>query len=114
MRAKQATFTFWVDKSLLKVPKMVNLASFWKTEDNGQKVLPDYSVLIGQKLVENAKIPKFKCDILGDFQTLCWCHSQTLLHEIEVKAFVTKHISNFPAHFYLLREVNENHLWSNG
>ena len=34
-------------------------------------MLPDSSVLIGQKLVENAKIQKFKCDILGDFQTLC-------------------------------------------
>ena len=33
-------------------------------------MLPDRSVLIGQKLVENAKIEKFKCDILGDFQTL--------------------------------------------
>ena len=26
--------------------------------------------LIGQKLLENAKIEKLKCDILGDFQTL--------------------------------------------
>ena len=25
---------------------------------------------MGQKLLENAKIEKFKCDILGDFQTL--------------------------------------------
>ena len=33
-------------------------------------MLPDRSVLIGHKLVENAKIEKFKCDILGDFQTL--------------------------------------------
>ena len=33
-------------------------------------MLPDRSVLIGQKLVENAKIQKFKCDILSDFQTL--------------------------------------------
>ena len=30
------------------------------------------SVLKGQKLVENAKLEKLKCDILGDFQTLCW------------------------------------------
>ena len=34
-------------------------------------MLPDRSVLIGQKLVENAQIQKFKCDILGDFQILC-------------------------------------------
>ena len=46
------------------------MASFWKTEACGQTVLPDRSVLIGQKLVENAKIQKFKCDILSDFQTM--------------------------------------------
>ena len=34
-------------------------------------MLPDRSVLIGQKLVENAKIQKFKCDILSNFQTMC-------------------------------------------
>ena len=32
------------------------MASFWKPEACGQTVLPDRSVLIGQKLVENAKI----------------------------------------------------------
>ena len=70
LRAKRATFTFLVDKSSFKMPKMVNLASFWKTEAFGQTVLPDRSVLIGQKLVENAKIEKFKWDILDDFQTM--------------------------------------------
>ena len=40
-------------------------------------MLPDRSVLIEQKLVENAKIPKFKCDILSNFQTLCrWCFAK--------------------------------------
>ena len=34
-------------------------------------MLPERSVLIGQKLVENAKIQKFKCDILSNFQTMC-------------------------------------------
>ena len=34
-------------------------------------MLPDRSLLIGQKLVENAKIEKLKCDNFGDFQTLC-------------------------------------------
>ena len=55
MRAKQAMFTFLVDKSSLKMPKVVNFASFGKTEACGQIVLPDWSILIGQKLVENAK-----------------------------------------------------------
>ena len=36
------------------------LASFWKSEACGQTVLPDRSVLIGQKLVENAKMPKIQ------------------------------------------------------
>ena len=35
-----------------------------------QTALPDRSILIGQKLAENAKIEKFKCDILSDLQTL--------------------------------------------
>ena len=30
LRAKRATFTFWVDKSSLEMPKMVNFSSFWK------------------------------------------------------------------------------------
>ena len=45
--------------------------SFGKPEACGQTVLPDRSILIGQKLVENAKIQKFKCDILSNFQTMC-------------------------------------------
>ena len=56
LRAKRATFTFWMDKSSLKMPKMLILASFWKPKACGQTELPDRSVLIGQKLVENAKI----------------------------------------------------------
>ena len=71
-----ATFTFCGDKKFIKkCQKWSILASFWKPEACGQIVLPDRSVLIGQKLVENAKIQKFKCDIFSDFQTLCICPS---------------------------------------
>ena len=45
---------------------------FSKTKASGQTVLPDRLLLIGQKLVENVKIRKFKCDILVNFQTLCF------------------------------------------
>ena len=38
------------------MPKWSILASFWKPEACGQTELTDRSVLIGQKLVENAKI----------------------------------------------------------
>ena len=51
-----------------KLIKNAKNGPFWrvfeKPEACGQTVLPDRSVLIGQKLVENVKIQKFKCDIL--------------------------------------------------
>ena len=40
-------------------------------ETYGQTVLPDRSLFIEQKLMENAKIKNFKCDIFTDFQTMC-------------------------------------------
>ena len=46
---------------------MFNLTSYWKPQACGHTALPDKSIVIGQKLVENAKIEKLKCDILGDF-----------------------------------------------
>ena len=42
----------------MKNAKTLNLVSFVKLEACGQKVLPDRSLLLGQKLVENAKIKK--------------------------------------------------------
>ena len=47
------------------------LAIFLKAEACGQKVLPDRPIMIGQKLVENAKMEKFKWDILRNFQSFC-------------------------------------------
>ena len=45
-------------------------------------MLPDRSVLMGQKLVESAKIKKFKCDILSNFQTMCcWGNSGFLFDD---------------------------------
>ena len=45
---------------------MLNLTSFWKLDACDQKVLPDRSILKGHKLVENAKIDKFKREIKVD------------------------------------------------
>ena len=56
---------------------MVHLASFWKTEACGQTGLPDRSVLVRQKLVEKAKIQKFKCDICD-----MWFLVLYLIHKI--------------------------------
>ena len=57
------------------MPKMVNFGEFLKSEACGQTVLPEKSILIGQKLVENDKVQKFKCDILSNFQTM-WVQSK--------------------------------------
>ena len=43
-------------KLIKKGQKWSILARFWKPEACGETVLPDRSVLIGQKLMENAKI----------------------------------------------------------
>ena len=43
---------------------------FWKPEVSGPTVLPNRSLLMGQKMMENAKIEKLKCDFFADFQTL--------------------------------------------
>ena len=42
-----------------------------KSKAFGQTVLPDRSLFNRTKIVEKAKIQKFRCDILSDFQTLC-------------------------------------------
>ena len=46
------------------------MVNFENLKACGQTVLPDRSVLIGQKLVKNATIQKFKCDMKSNFQTL--------------------------------------------
>ena len=48
LRAKRATFTFWVHKKSLKMPKNNQFCDFLKNKVCGQRVLPDRSVLIGQ------------------------------------------------------------------
>ena len=50
LRAKGATFTFWVDKRFIKNAKKSSILA----EACGQTVLPDRLLLKGQKLVENA------------------------------------------------------------
>ena len=71
--ASEASYVYILSgQKLIKIDKN---GPFWrvffrKPEACGQTVLPDRSVLIGQKLVENAKIQKLKCDILSSFQTM--------------------------------------------
>ena len=66
--ASEASYVYILSgqKLIKNAKKWSILASFWKPKACGQTVLPE-----GQKLVENAKIQKFKCDILSNFQTMC-------------------------------------------
>ena len=68
-RAKRAAFSVWVEK-FIKIPKMFYFGDFWKSEASNQTVLPVRLPVDKTKLMKNAKIEKFKCDILSNFQTL--------------------------------------------
>ena len=57
-------------QKFIKNAKNGRFNGFRKTEASIQTVLPDRSVLIRQKLVENTKIQKLKCGILSHFQTI--------------------------------------------
>ena len=57
------------------------LASFWKPEAWGQTVLPDRSISIGQKLVENAKMKKLN-ETFGWFSKNLAPSSQNLKSKI--------------------------------
>ena len=65
---------------------------FLKTWKFGQTVLPDRSVLVGQKLVENSKIPKFKRDILSNFQTMCTHSSSTCATNLGVPVLLLNRV----------------------
>ena len=43
---------------------------FEKIEACGETVLPEGSILKGQKLVKKSQIKNYQCDILGNFQTM--------------------------------------------
>ena len=83
---------------------------FWKPEACGQIVLPERPLLIGQKLVENIKIGKFKWDILSNFQTLYSLHlsysvnyihqSRPFFHEIQTLLHV--YLMSYKREFYWL------------
>ena len=67
------------------------LARFWKAETCGQIV-----TLRSQKLLENAKIQKFKCDIFGNFKQcggyIVKKNNQTILKIFGVKVVICKEI----------------------
>ena len=74
LRAKRATFTFWVDKSSLKMPKKIHFGEFLKT-----RILPSNSVtrqvtFNREKNGRKCQNINNQCDILSGFQTF-WNYS---------------------------------------
>ena len=93
MRAKRATFTFWVDKSWLKMPKMI----YWKPEAFDQKVLPDKSLLIEQKLMENAKIENLNWE--SHYETFWVIFKHDATYVIETISMTLQRLSGNLRHF---------------
>ena len=68
--ASEASYVYFLSwQKLIKIPQLVHFGEFLKTWSLRSNSVTR-QVLIGQKLVENAKIQKFKCDILSNFQTM--------------------------------------------
>ena len=66
--SEASKFTFWVDKSWLKMPIMVNFGEFLKTWSLRSNSITRQVTFNRIKIGE--KRQKFKCDILSNFQTL--------------------------------------------
>ena len=62
---------FFSEQKLIKSAKNSLFGEDLKNWRGGQTLLPDRSILIRQKLVENPKIQIFICYILSHFQTMC-------------------------------------------
>ena len=67
LRARRATFTFWVDKSSLEMPKMAHFGEFLKAWILRANSVTRQANWKGQK----GKRQNWKWDILVNFQTLC-------------------------------------------
>ena len=81
---KNVSFEFYSEEKFIKNAKNGQFGEFLKPEACSQKVLPDKSILIGQKLVKITKVKNFKWDISGNFQTLRysvpWVSPRELIH----------------------------------
>ena len=86
LRAKRATFTFWVDNSSLKMPKKIHFGEFLKT-----RILPSNSVtrqftFNRGKNGRKCQNINNQCDILSGFQTF-WNYSYYSLSFLKLYIF---------------------------
>ena len=71
------------------------MTSFWKPEVCGQTMLPDRSILIGQKLMGNAKIGTLKWDNFGWFWNNVRTTTQCVFLTGSSKENCNEYISDF-------------------
>ena len=65
LRAKRAKFTYWEDKSSLKMPKRVNFGEFLKTRSLRSNSVTKQVNFDRTKIAGNAIIEKFKMRLFG-------------------------------------------------
>ena len=80
LQAKRPTFTFWVDKSSLKMPEMVHFGELLKTWSLRSNSVTRQNSFSRTKIGGKWQNSKFKCDILSNFQTMCECVKISLFH----------------------------------
>ena len=66
-------------KNSLKVPKMVNLGTFWKTEATWKQCYQTGQFQKGKNWWKGPKLKNWQWDILGDFQPLWGPNTSTLI-----------------------------------
>ena len=92
-----------------KCQKWSILASFWKPEACGQTMLPDRSVLIGQKLVENAENAKIQmCHIFCNWNWGWFGRNRRLITNDERSDAKKIDKKSFVIMFVRLREIVKN------
>ena len=97
------------------MPQMLNLASFKKPEACGQTVLPEMSILIGQKLAKNSKIQTRHFGWLSNnvpIQNYRWSFtaysSNSALSE-RLDQYSAQHTVKISSHAGLLKDLDQNH-----
>ena len=89
-----------------RLTKNAKNGPYWQIEACSQTVLPDKLLLIEQKLIENAKIEKFKCDILSNFQTM-WYADCTKTRDFET--YSNRRMKSEEAIFQISKSSNKHH-----
>ena len=69
LRVKRATFTFWMDTSKLKLPKMVHFGDFLTIWSLRSKSVTR-QVTFNRTKIGGKRQKKINCDILSNFQTM--------------------------------------------